>query len=232
MVSKIFLLLLLLLQLQHFFKTRLIKAANWIIREIIHLLSPNLVHRGSLTFWIDSKGCCCCICSIAAATAALFLNWIIWEVIHILLPNLVYTGSLTVWIDSKGPCCCSCSTAAATVALFPDIRLVKAANWIILEVIHLSSPNLVYRGNLIFWIDSKGCCCCSCSIAAAAAELFTDKMLEKAANWIIQEVIYLLSIDFIHTDSLTIWIDSKGCYCCSCSTAAALLLQLRHFIQT
>ena len=23
---------------------------------VIHLLSPNLVHRGSLTFWIDSKG--------------------------------------------------------------------------------------------------------------------------------------------------------------------------------
>ena len=48
------------------------------------------------------------------------------------------------------------AAAAAAAALFSDIRLEKAANWIIWEVIHLLSPNLVHRGRLTFWIDSKG----------------------------------------------------------------------------
>ena len=40
--------------------------------------------------------------------------------------------------------------AAAAAALFPDMRLVKAANRKIGEVIHLLSPNLVLRGSLTF----------------------------------------------------------------------------------
>ena len=48
-----------------------------------------------------------------------------------------------------------CHFSIATAALFLEIRLEKATNW------NLSSPKLVYRGSLTFWIDSIGRCCCS-----------------------------------------------------------------------
>ena len=71
------------------------------------------------------------------------------------------------------------AAAAAAAALFQDMRLVKAANWKIGEVIHLLSSNLVLRGSLTFWIDSKGYCCCSCTFAAAAAAILLGMKLEE-----------------------------------------------------
>ena len=71
------------------------------------------------------------------------------------------------------------AAAAAAAALFQDMRLVKAANWKIGEVIHLLSSNLVLRGSLTFWIDSKGYYCCSCTFAAAAAAMLLGMKLEE-----------------------------------------------------
>ena len=42
------------------------------------------------------------------------------------------------------------AAAATAAAHFPDIRLVKAINRIIWEIIHLLSPNLVHKCFLIF----------------------------------------------------------------------------------
>ena len=139
---------------------RLKRAANWIILEIVHLLSQNLVHKGSLTFWIDTKGCCCCSCKITAAAAALYpsirlekaANWMVWKIIHLLSPNLLQMGSLAIWIDLKGCCYCSCSTAAAAAGLFLDKRLIKAANW----VVHLLSPTWYKKVVWHFELIQKG----------------------------------------------------------------------------
>ena len=70
------------------------------------LLSPNFEHRDCLTFWIDSKGYCCCSCCPIAAFLLLQLQLqlqlqieelLIW--IHLLSLNLVYISSLIFWID-------------------------------------------------------------------------------------------------------------------------------------
>ena len=86
-------------------------------------------------------------------------------------------------------CCCSCTTAAAARALFWNRSLEKLVYWIICNVMHLSLPNLVHLGSLIFWIDSKEYWfSCSCSIVAAAAGLVPDKKLIKVVNWIVYTV--------------------------------------------
>ena len=110
-----------------------------------------LVHKGSLTFWIDSRGCwCSCSSSTAAAAAAAGLftdirpkkvaNWIVQKVIYLVWLNLVHNDFFIFWIDSKECCCsttaadaalllqmqhycCNCNTATAAAAHFSCIKL-------------------------------------------------------------------------------------------------------------
>ena len=115
-------------------------------------------------------------------------------------------------------CSCSCS-------IFSYMRLKKLLYWIICNVMHLSLPNLVHLGSLIFWIDSKEYWfSCSCSIVAAAAGLVPDKKLIKVVNWIVYIVIYLLLLSLVHNGCLIFWIDAAAV-----AAAAVQLLQLQHY---
>ena len=92
-----------------FWNMSLEKLVYWIICNVMHLSLPNLVHIGSLTFWIDSKEYWfSCSCSIVAAAAGLVpdkklievVNWIVCIVIYLLLLSLVHNGCLIFWIDA------------------------------------------------------------------------------------------------------------------------------------
>ena len=112
------------------------KTANKMIWEAIHSLSMKLVHRSHKLFWIDSKGsCCCCSCSCSCSAfynhkAKNLANCMIRDVIYSNLQNLLYRCSLIFSIDSKECCHCSCSCSCYG----SQVRLVKAANWIIWHI--------------------------------------------------------------------------------------------------
>ena len=119
-------------------------------------------------------------------------------------------------------CSCSCS-------IFSNMRLKKLVYWIICNVMHLSLPNLVHSGSLIFWIDSKEYWfSCSCSIVAAAAGLFSRQVADKSSK-----LKCLYSDLFITAKLGPQWLfdilNWCCCCCCSCSnTAAAVVLLLKQ----
>ena len=138
-----------------FWNMSLEKLVYWIICNVMHLSLPNLVHIGSLTFWIDSKEywfSCSCNTAAAAAAAGLFpdkklikvVNWIVFIMIYLVPLNLVQNGYLIFWIDAAAVAAAAvqllqlqyywwnCGTVAAAAVLFSDIKL----NWIIMSHIY------------------------------------------------------------------------------------------------
>ena len=97
----------------------------------MHSSLPNLLRKGSLTYWIDSQGCwCSCSCSTVAAAAGLFIDirlmkiasWIVQKVIYLVRLNMVHNDNLIFWIDSEECCWCCCSTTAADAALLLQLQ--------------------------------------------------------------------------------------------------------------
>ena len=145
----------------------------------MHSSLPNLVHKGSLTFWIDSQGCwCSCSCSTAAAAAGLFIDirlmkvasWIVQKVIDLVRLNLVHNDILIFQIDSKECCWCSCSTTAADAALLLQLQYYYCS----------CSTFSSYKAKFDSYLPNNSICCfyqpdlisITATAAAAVAPLF------------------------------------------------------------